>query len=501
MRNQPWRRRLAGAGSFGLLPALALCLLFQAINSMAAAGPTDEAKGDPMEHRMGPHGEYHVIFYPEAGPKGWHSITIKVRNMENFPVAVCTEVSECLRVEVDRGGGIFEAWKTSFRKPDYGRLNETCFATLAPGEWKVLFDLPVETVFEDGKKIVKIGSDHFFENLPGMIEYRFVYEASQTAVTSGVDHLGLNLFYGPALPGSSPNYLYTYSNSDILAKVEKGDTDASYYLTPKDPKVLDKLAGLLRTSRSFDVKQSAIRTVIATQLDEAAPILMHFVLHEKNQQLIYEAIHGFLEIHPAAMAQDLADLADSALVDGLGYPDIARQSLIRAIGMIGGEKSLAILKGLEKRLRGKKETSDKLYNSNRYILLTAYARLGEKSAAKDLMDILARMESYDLADALRDLDYTRSPQVAAGLMRFFNDGRQGSRVRPCRTSSAPRTPEEKKVIEDYERNAYVSIKDDALWAATRILPDEKWPFEVIPLRHFTPQEFDAAKKILSKYSV
>jgi len=445
--------------------------------------------------------DFRVIFYPRIEFKEGHQIIyIDVMNFSEKTVSICTFIATCLHFEIKEKDGRLTSWSRISPELDDGKglrlPQKHQFVEIGPGERKyAVFSFEVAPFEKLGGRAFKLGSDYYFKDLPKKVEYRFVYEVSyQEVIEKAKEFHVTNLFKGPAFPNSEPNYLITYDNQDILEMVAKGDTNASVYLRPGDPNVLPELDKLLKSS-DFEVKQTAVYTLIATDLPEAAPMLVRFIETEEDQQLRGYAIQGFLKIHPPSIRDELIRLATSKPIAEDEFPDMMRSYLIQAIGLMDDSSNLRPLRDLEKKLLPIHSISEDFIYSLDYAFLTTYARLGDSKSAEKLVDTLLELEQRDLQDTLQKIEYCKSPIVAKGLTRLFDDKRYGTRIAPfIDYGLPPATPEEANRRDKIEKMAYVFIRDDALYAVTRILKDVNWGFNPSPLRRYTEQEFEMVKK-------
>ena len=449
------------------------------------------------EETMSAQKDSRVFFYPRIElEEGFLIIHIDVQNISEKTVSIYTFVPACLRFEIEEKDGEFTPW---LRIPSRKKLRlpeKDEFIEIGPDEMQdSVFSLEVAPFEKFGKRAFKIGSEYYFKKLPKKVKYRFVYEVSKDVIERAKELKITNLFKGPAFPDSEPNYLITYDNKQVLEMVAKGDTEAFCYLRPGDHSVLPELDKLLKSS-DFDVKDSAIYTLIATGLPEAAPMLVKFIETEESDQLRGHAIYGFLKIHPPSIRDELIRLTTIKPIVEDEFPDMMRSYLIQAIGLMNDPSNLEPLRELEKKLRPIADESEPFVDSLDYVFLATYARLGDSESAEKLVDTLLKLESTrDLIDTLHQIEYCKSSIVARGLIKLFNDKRKGTRIAPCVAwKGPPDSPEEAQRRRDFEERAYVFVRDDALYAVTRILKDVDWGFNPSPLRRYTEQEFEMVKK-------
>ena len=434
-----------------------------------------------------------VSLFPTVEMKaGVTTIVIRAYSRSPRPIFVCRDERECLLLEVEGKGGAYRAWRRLPAKA--AALDRGAFVKLVRGKGRVLFRLPVVPLAARGRRSFQVGAAHYLAALPSKVKYRFRYRASAPARSAARRLQRRPLFAGPAGPSSSPNFLRTYENSEVLDLVAKGDPSASSYLKPGDPKVLPRLRRLLRHKR-FSVKESAIRALIATRLPPAAKLLVRVAEREKNQQLRAFAINGFLKLHPPSIKDDLIRLAASRVLARDEFAEMMQATLIKAVGMMDKPRYLVDLKKLERKLPRSKAPFE---HSTRFAFLLARARLGDARAPKKLLTRLRKLPPAELASCLRVVPYCRSRALAAGLGALLTDGRRGSRIAPHADFVRPRTAAARKRIADFERRAYARIKDDALYAAAGLLPGAKWGFDPKPLRRYTSAELRRARALLKK---
>ncbi len=458
----------------------------------SAQEPVTQKKEETMSVQK----DNRVFFYARTeSEEGFRIIHIDVRNISEKTVSICTFVPACLRFEIEEKDGKFTPW---LRIPSRKKLRlpeKDEFIEIGPDEMKYsAFSLEVAPFEKFGKRAFKIGSEHYFKNLPQKVKYRFVYEISKDVIGRAREFEVTNLFKGPAFPGSEPGYLITYDNKQVLELVAKGDPEAFCYLRPGDHSVLPELDKLLKSS-DYDVKENAVYTLIATGLPEAAPMLVKFIEAEENDQLRGYAIYGFLKIHPSSIRDELIRLTTSKPIAEDEFPDMMRSALIQAIGLMDDSSNIEPLRELEKKLRPIADESEPFMHSLDYAFLATYARLGDSESAEKLVDSVLKLKSRDWVGTIQHIDYCKSPIVARGLIKLFDDKRKGTRIAPYVSwKGAPSSPEEAQRRRDFEERAYVFVKDDALYAVTRILKDVDWGFDPSPLRRYTDQEFEMVKK-------
>ena len=424
-----------------------------------------------------------VFFYPRVVYQGGlPNVEISASHRSRRPVSVCVASTSCLTLEYKGKGGAFVAWKPQGGSKPISRRD---FVTLKANKGKVVFKLALRPLPAKGKRAFAVGSSHFFGALPSKVEYRFRYRVGPQVVAAA-RRLGVRRLYaGLALPSSSPNHLRTYETSEVLALVARGDPSASIYMRPNDATVLRKLRKLLRSPK-FSVKESAIRTTVATGLPGAARMLVAVARREKNQQLRAFAINGFLVLHPKSIKDDLIRLAASKRIGRDEFPEMMQATLVRAVGLMGDRAYLADLRKLQKRLGPSRQS---FKHSRTFAFLLAYARLGDKQAPARLVARLKKLPPRDLAACLRRLPYARSAALARALRVFFTDTRRGPRVAPHVHWRAPRTKADRRRMAEFEKRAYVRIKDEALFDVMRMLPGEPWGVALLPLRKYKAAEF------------
>ncbi len=253
--------------------------------------------------------------------------------------------------------------------------------------------------------------------------------------------------------------------------------------------------------KDWNTKYSALVELIDSGSAESAQLLLKIAKEDEDFQFRGIAIKGFLKIHPAGILDDLAELAKSSVVANDEFPDMLRSWIILAIGSINGKKSIVVLKKLEKELKPVEASREMHFESSlEFSFLMAFSRLGQNDSAKKLVELLPKIEQRELVNALNEIGYCNNQIVAAGLAKFFDDKRIGSRIAPIRDyAEPPKTQEEKQKREEIEKAAHVSICDDALFAITQILKGIDWSFNPNPKRHYSDKEFALARKKIEAF--
>ena len=271
------------------------------------------------------------------------------------------------------------------------------------------------------------------------------------------------------------------TNDQILERIAAGEFNANQYVKPRDATFLARLEPLL-TSATEDVREEALRALVATQLPEAAYRLLRFCREEQNFQLRGEAVHGFQELHPAAILPELVALAREEIGDVLGG------SLIRSIGLIGGDAARAALLGLKV-----SEPDRHFEHSVEFSWLLARIRCGDAPAVDVLARRLRALDAGSLMRCLGDLPYARNLPLAKALTGFFDDRRElylGPRIQVVAT------PEGNADEAEAQARFTMEIRDLALAAILAMFPETPWGFDPSPRRRYAPGDFEAVKRSL-----
>jgi hypothetical protein len=425
---------------------------------------------------------------------GAQVISISASNSEKRPVSVCREVEACLSFEVETSAGVFRPWQRLQPEAAPADPGPASFVVLAPDETRdQVFLLKVRPLPERGPRAFAIGPAHFFPELPSRAGFRFRYQAAAAAIQAARRLKLPALFLGPAEPSSSPNVLELPSREEALAAFRKGEFNSHLRLPVGDPAVLSEAERAL-ASGQFELQQEAVRALIHTGLPEAAPLLAKAFRTSDDGMIRAEAAGGFLVIHPDSIVGEVIALAKGVHPAGAGLDEGIQTTLVMAVGSTDNPAHLPALRQLQKELGPSQADDEHFKDSRDFAFLLARARLGEAEAGTALFDRLKRVPPDQLGEIIRQLPYTRSPAVARGLLGYFRDGRKGGRIAPDVLVGAPWTPEQRRRYEEFERNAYVRVMDEALIAITEMFPDLDFGVKVAPARKYRPAEFERVRR-------
>ncbi len=432
-----------------------------------------------------------VAFYARVELRDGHpDIEVSAKNYSPRPVWVCRNPHHCFELRIERAPGSWEPWS---RRDDPAAPRKEDFILLGPDDGVDLFALPVRP--EGNSRAFRFGALHLVTDLPVEAEYDYAYVLGDAARRAAVSWGRVPVFEGPEGMGSTPNRLVTPDNAEVVRRISAGDRGASQYLKPADPSVLPELDRLLR-SPGQEVREAALHGLIATRLPEAATLLVRTVEAEEDGQIRSLAVGGFLEIHPESVLEDLLRLAESPAFRQAEFPEALQATIMRAIGLMGNPRHVEVLEGLEKKLVASGSASSfwgpaKFPDARRVSFLMACARLGDKAAASEMLKSLQGREVHELERCLVELPYCRSLDVAEGLMEFFGDTREFTSG-PC--VQVEPTPEGNATLIEWQERCTFAIRDHALLAITRILPDVDWGFDPLPLRRYSPREFERVRE-------
>jgi hypothetical protein len=255
---------------------------------------------------------------------------------------------------------------------------------------------------------------------------------------------------------------------------------------------LPELKNLLN-SDSLDVKESAINALIATRLPEAVTILVNYCEQEKNDQLVWVALNGFLLFHPESAKDDLVRLAQSRRIAESEFPEMAQGQIIRVIGLMGNPAFITDIQALDKKLPSGSASNECFQDTREFSVLMACSRLGDSRSADKLIKKLHEIPLDDLLNCLQEVPYVQSRVVARGLLSFLDDQRQGSALSSFNRRIGASAPKDSKATKKSDGTPFGTVKDDAVVAILRMLPDEPWGVEVDPHRRYSDQEVQKIK--------
>lgn len=419
-----------------------------------------------------------VLVYPRVELKdGLPVLTLNVWNRESAPRTVCVDPS-CLTLKYEASKGAWAVWHPT-PKPDAKPLEASAFVQLKADEQRDLFVM---------------GAQLPITPAPVTFEYRATAEA--VAFAAGLD--SAPLVKGPLGPSSSPTVVVSMTQAQALAAVLRGEFNAHLHLRPGDASVLNPLEAGFHDADARKQEEIA-RAVIQTGVAEAAPVLVRLAQETKSTQVRATAIHGFAVIHPASFAPELARLASDPLVTKSELPELLQSGLARAIALSKAPDALGLLAKLQTTLEFApvmSQTSPE--HSLAFALPISRIRAGDGKAVAPLVGRLKKARPEVLAQALRATPFAKSKELGCALAGFLDDPRAGMRIAPFREYAAPRTPEQRKAIDDFEKNAYDRVQDEALFAIVQLVPEARGDLAVGAFRRVAADELAAARKRLAK---
>ncbi|MGC4119076.1 MAG: hypothetical protein QM765_31820 [Myxococcales bacterium] len=410
--------------------------------------------------------------------KGLPVLTVSAWNREAAPRWVCVDPA-CLTLEYEETRGVWKTWEPT-PKPEAAKvLDASAFARLAPEESRDLFVLGA---------ILPVPS----------AAVRCEYRATEPAIAAAAK-LGLApLVAGPLGPASSPTIVETRSQHEALNGVLRGDFNAYLHLRPGDASVLGLLELGFKGAEPRK-QEEIVRAVIQTEVPEAGPVLLRMARETKGTQVRAEAVRGFLSIHPPDLVPELAKLASDPAVTGFEFPELLQSNLVRAIALSGAPSAGAELARLEKTLKYSAAFAETAPETSlAFALPVSRLRVGDSKALAPFVARLKRTRPEVLAQALRATPFAQSRELACALAPFLDDARPGMRIAPFREYAAPRTPEERKAIDEFEKNAYDRVQDEAAFALAQLVPAARGGLELSRYRKLSAEQLAAVKKGLAK---
>jgi hypothetical protein len=294
------------------------------------------------------------------------------------------------------------------------------------------------------------------------------------------------------MKGEKKSVTNKFDNAEAIRRIELGDLSASDFIKPGDSTVLPKLKNLLN-SESLDFKESAINALIATRLAEAVTILVNYCEREKNDQLVWAALNGFLLFHPKSAKDDLVRLAQSRRIAQSEFPEMAQSLIIRVIGLMGNPAFITDIQALDKNLPKSSVSDENFQDTREFAVLMACSRLGDLRSADKLIKKLHEIPLDDLLNCLKEVPYVQSRVVARGLLSFLDDQRQGTALFSFNRRIGASAPKDSKATKKSDGTPFGTVKDDAVVAILRMLPDEPWGVELDPHRRYSDQEVKKIK--------
>ncbi|MFH1018547.1 MAG: hypothetical protein V1798_10275 [Pseudomonadota bacterium] len=296
---------------------------------------------------------------------------------------------------------------------------------------------------------------------------------------------------------SSSHPIRPYTNDDVIGLVARGDPEANRFLTPGDESMVTRLEPYLK-STNWGVAESALRVLIAVRVPAAAKRMVSYAKERELENVQHRAlaIHGFLEYHPPEIRQDLFDLIFHERITKSEFSEREQADLVEAIGLMDSSGDLPRLREVERRLNRPAGDRKFFEQSTEFAFLATYARLGDESAARTLGRLLVSHPNL-LSNVRWKIGYCKNRVVAEELTHLFSNEGLGSRVGPhADFAERPRDQKEEKDREEMEKNAYVRVKDDALFAIVQILKGEEFGIDPLRPRKYTAEEFEKVRKAL-----